>query len=362
MGLYSVESRMAVLPGIAVEGTAGMVTQLSGAYRTRQREVEPRTETQILSVVCVASSGDSRFLNVLAEVHREMETLAVPAELVVVLNGDSRDSTSALRLLADRCRCMQIYVLRRRVDYVTALLAGIENAIGDWVATIDAEVDDPAVIPRLRELACRENAEVVFGVAGNENEPLFSALFSKLFHWCFRTLNGFDLCSESSSVRLLSRATVNSLLNDKSPLVAFETLSGRGGYRQCLIPTIKRGAIPRPVGERVARRWRTLIGVNAAPLRLANLLSGFGAVCALSYSFYVLVVYLIKKDVIPGWTTLSFMMSGMFLSLTVVLWLLSEYMLIALDPTARRPHYEISDEFGGRPRSTGDDLNVETEL
>ena len=109
-------------------------------------------------------------------------------------------------------------------------------------------------------------------------------------------------------------------------------------------------------------RWRTLIGFNSVPLRLANLLCGIGATCAMLYSCYVVIIYLFKSDVIPGWTTVSLMLSGMFMMLALVLWLLSEYMLMLLDPNTRRPRYEISEEFGGPLRSPDNMLNVETEL
>jgi polyisoprenyl-phosphate glycosyltransferase len=97
-------------------------------------------------------------------------------------------------------------------------------------------------------------------------------------------------------------------------------------------------------------------------LRLANLLCGMSAIGAWLYSFYVIVVYLLKGNVVPGWTTLSLMLSGMFMMLSLVLWLLSEYMVMLLDPGAKRPGYEISDEFGGQVQSSDNMLNVETEL
>jgi hypothetical protein len=125
---------------------------------------------------------------------------------------------------------------------------------------------------------------------------------------------------------------------------------------------VQREAVRRTLGERARTRWRTLIGINAVPLRLANLLCGISAVGAWLYSFYVIIVYLVKDNVVPGWTTLSLMLSGMFMMMALVLWLLSEYMLMLLDPGARRPRYEISDEFGGQLRSPDNMLNVETEL
>jgi glycosyltransferase involved in cell wall biosynthesis len=336
--------------------------QSADAAQTRKLADGRHFETQILSVVCVVNGHETWLVRGLSELHEAVASLGTSTELVAVLNGCSTDGVNALRALAARCPCLQVYVIKRRLEYSIALLAGVENAVGDWIATIDAEADDPGTIRKLYEAATRGGADVALSVAVDANRGLLDRLVSRSFHWCFRRFNGFDLADEAPSARLLSRAVVNSFLSDDAPLIAFETLTARGGYRRCVVPTVRRRNVQRSWGDRVRSRWRTLIGMNAAPLRLANLFSGLGAAAALSYSLYVLIVYLSKHDVVPGWTTLSLMMSGMFMTFTLVLWLLSEYMLMLLDPGSRRPHYEIADEFRGGAPSFNDAVNVEVEL
>jgi polyisoprenyl-phosphate glycosyltransferase len=323
---------------------------------------ERHNGTQILSVVCVVTGHETWLARTLGELHQEIASLSTATELVVVLNGYSVDGVNALRALAGQCHRLQVYVTKHRIEYSMALVVGVENSVGDWIVTIDAETDDPKVIGRLFEAAIRDRADVALGVAVLPRGRLLDSFVSRIFHWLFRTLNGFDLTDEAPSARLLSRAVVNGFLSDDSPLIAFETLTARGGYRRCVVPTAKRGAPQRTFADRVRRRWRTLIGINAVPLRLANLLSGLAAVGALSYSLYVLIIYSTKSDVVPGWTTLSLMISGMFMMLALVLWLLSEYMLMLLDPGTRRVRCEIAEEFGGGTRSFDKALNVEAEL
>ena len=339
-----------------------MATTLSSIPTIKPPSAQLCTGTQILSVVCVITGEEAEFPSALTELHREISSLSTPTELVAVLNGDGSGALNALRDIAERDDRLQVYVMKYRVDHATALMAGIENAIGDWVATIDVEADEPTVIRRLFESTLREHAEVALSVPDVSKRPLLEAVISGLFHRVFRALYGFSLARETPSARLLSRAVVNSLLRHDSPLVAFETLTARGGYRRCAVRSVQREAVRRTLGERARTRWRTLIGINAVPLRLANLLCGISAVSAWSYSFYVIIVYLVKDNVVPGWTTLSLMLSGMFMMMALVLWLLSEYMLMLLDPSARRPRYEIADEFGGQLRSPNNMLNVETEL
>jgi polyisoprenyl-phosphate glycosyltransferase len=339
-----------------------MAPKLSSMPAIKPTSPELRTGTLILSVVCVITGEEAGFPSALIELHREMSSLNTPTEVVAVLNGYKGATVSTLRDLADRHDRLQVYVMKDRVDHATALIAGIENAIGDWVAMIDVEADESTVIRHLFESALREHAEVALSVPEVSKRPLLEAVISRLFHRVFRALHGFNLASEAPSARLLSRAVVNSLLRHDSPLVAFETLTAIRGYHRCVVPSVRREAVRRSVGERARIRWRTLIGINALPLRLANLLCAISAAGALSYSIYAICVYLIKDIVVPGWTTLSLMLSGMFMTQALALWLLSEYMLMLLDPGARRPRYEIADEFGGHLRSPDNMLNVETEL
>jgi len=338
-----------------------MAMRASALAEARPLPARPGT-TAILSAVCVVDGAQPNFLRHLSELHAAMASGGTPIELVVVANGAPGHTVDRLQELVDRLDHVQVYVMKARVDYATALLAGIENSIGDWVATLDVEVDEPGIVRRLHEAAIRDQTDVALSCGPSPPRGPVDAVLSALFHRTFRTLHGYTLSDAAPTARLLSRAAVNSLLHHDHPLVALETLAATGGYRKSLVPGERRAGHRPPLGERVQVRWRALIGINAVPLRLANLLCGIGALLAFLYSIYVVVIYLIKADVAPGWTTVSLLLSGMFLMLSLVLWLMSEYMLMLLDAGARKPRYEIAHEFGGQRRSYRNLLNVESEL
>jgi hypothetical protein len=155
---------------------------------------------------------------------------------------------------------------------------------------------------------------------------------------------------------------VNDVLQHDSPLIALETLTATAGYTRTRVSAAQRQAVRISVAERARSRWRTLIGINAAPLRIVNLICGVGALGALSYSLYVVVIYVVKADVVPGWTTLSLILSAMFLTMSLVLGVLSEYLILLLDPAARRGRYEIVEELSSGVQPRNKLLNVETQL
>jgi hypothetical protein len=321
-------------------------------------------QTSIVSIVAVLDGRAGEIESTLRPLHAVAHALASPFELILIANGCAPAVLQTVREQAGTLDNLQIYVLKLPVDHATALLCGLENAIGDWVAMLDLEQDDPAIVGRMLDTAIAESTEVVLGVGDGSTlrRGATDALLAKSFHTAFRLLHGYSLAEEAPSARLLSRAVVNNVLQHDFPLVALETLPATGGYRKSVVPLPRRPGRALPLAERVRLRWRTLIGLNAAPLRIANAFCAVGAGLALVYSIYVIVVYLVKDSVVPGWTTVSLMLSGMFFMLSVVLWLLSEYLVLVLDAGARRARYEIAEEFASNLQTRRARLNVETEV
>jgi len=318
--------------------------------------------TQILSIACVVDGRQADPVQQVRELHEHASAVSMPFELVVIVNGPLPQWNAAFRTLTRTLDSLQLYFVKRRVDYPTAVLAGLENAIGDWVATLDLASDDPRVIQDLVISAQRERCEVaVAAPAGPHHRAFGEALLSSCFHLAFRKLHGYNLALESPTARLMSRAVVNDVLQHDSPLIALETLAATGGYARASVRTVRRSALALPIAERFRVRWRTLIGINAAPLRLANLICGVGACAALAYSVYVVLVYLIKSNVVPGWTTVSLILSAMFLTMSLVLGMLSEYLILLLDAGARRGRYEIVEELASTVQPRSRLLNVETQ-
>lgn len=329
----------------------------------RRNDASPVPQTSIVSIVAVVDARSVDIDRTLPELHAAARALDAPFEIVLVANGCAPDVLRRVRERAAELSNLQAYVLKSPVDHVTALVCGLENAIGDWVATLDLGLDEPAVVGRMLDAAIAEGTEVAVGVPdpASVRRSAVDALLARFYHGAFRRLHGYTLAQEAPSARLFSRAVVNDVLQHDFPLVALETLPAAGGYRRAAVALARRPGATLPLAERARLRWRTLLGLDAAPLRIANAVCAGGAILALAYSAYVVVVYLVKDSVVPGWTTVSLMLSGMFFMLSVVLWLLSEYLVLVLDAGARRARYEIAEEFASNVQTRRQRLNVETE-
>src|ERR1700730_5891830 len=122
----------------------------------------------LLSVVVVFRSEEARLEPFLRAFSSQLATLATDHELIVVDNGSTDSSVDRLRILTrpEGIPNLQVFCLTKEVDFDTAAWAGVESALGDYVAVLDPLREDPQFLPKLIE-AATAGADVVF--AENEN-------------------------------------------------------------------------------------------------------------------------------------------------------------------------------------------------
>lgn len=206
-------------------------------------------------------------------------------------------------------------------------------------------------------LACNRNVGKLGGV--------FYRIFSYMFIRMFRGMSGLDLRADAPHFRLMTRRLVNYVLQHENAYATYQLLPVSAGFKigrldyDSPIPVIKRQR--RRVGDILSRAVSLTISTSTAPLRLVTCFCSLASLLSLFYSCYVVVIYLIKEDVAPGWTTLSLQLSVQFFLIAMAIALLSEYVLQISRQTNRRPKYYIVREFRSNQMTRALKLNLRPE-
>jgi dolichol-phosphate mannosyltransferase len=270
-------------------------------------------------------------------------------EILLVDNG-SRDGTERLVIdLLGRYKCVRYLRLTRPTDDETALMAGLDAAIGDYLVTLNPDFDPPAELAKMVEL-CRDGRDMVLGVADNPVAPglLYTALrrvFVSLSHRLLRV----DLAVGVTGYRVLSRHAVNALIKVRLrrrffALVAADVGLASANHVYSQISRSGRRPVRRLLHD-VRLGMSVLVHNSITLLRLASGLGILGGIMSLSYNLYAVVIFLFKRDVPPGWTTLSFAMSALFTLVFLMLALIGEYLSRVLEESSVRPLYHVRDEL-----------------
>jgi glycosyltransferase involved in cell wall biosynthesis len=316
-----------------------------------------------LSVVITVRNQEGRIEKILLDIAASISPLVSDYEIIVIDNVSNDESVAVLKKLTreDGIPNLQVYALTKEVDADTASWVGLENALGDFVAVIDPLSDDIGFLPQMLDKAV-SGADVVF--ANNEQKSARSiayrgayAIFNRLYKW----FNGICLADEAPQYRILSKKVVSFILQHPQPAITYRHLPATGGFARV---NLNYSAAPKithtkRLGESIDRGMRLLVSTTRVPMRLVTLLSLFGAVANLIYSVYVVAVGFLKTDIAPGWMSLSLQQSGMFFLISLVLFVLGEYILHAASLSNEGPLYHIGQEFTSARMIRREKLNIE---
>lgn len=316
-----------------------------------------------LSVVLVLRNQAPSLESVLTEISTPLHKLVSDYELIVVDNASEDDSVTVLKKMTSEGGLpnLQVYALTKEVDSNTASWVGLENALGDFVAVIEPAADSIDFLPSLLERAF-EGADVVF--AANQQKPQQSLAYRfcySAFNRIYQKFNGINLANEAPSYRVLSKRVVNFILQHPMPSLTYRHLPATGGFSKVNLSysAKTRPSSPKRLGESIDRGIRLLVSTTRGPMRLVTALSLFGAGANLLYSVYVIAVAVLKPDVAPGWVTLSLQLSGMFFLISLVLWMLGEYILHMASLSNEGPMYHVAQEFTSTIMTRREKLNIE---
>ncbi|WP_269543027.1 glycosyltransferase family 2 protein [Cerasicoccus fimbriatus] len=158
-------------------------------------------------------------------------------EVLFVDDGSTDDTWEQLRSLqADHPTTVRAYQLRRNLGKAAALSIGFGEARGEFIITMDADLqDEPAEIPNLMA-KLNEGYDLVSGWKRERNDPLEKRIPSRLFNAVTRKISGLELHDFNCGLKAYRAEVVRELplygeLHRYIPILAHAD-----GYRVTEIP------------------------------------------------------------------------------------------------------------------------------
>ncbi len=281
---------------------------------------------------------------------------------IIFVDSHSQDGSVPFLLEQMRTRPnLRLLRLSRRASREVGYTAGMDHAIGDFVALMDPYIDRPNDVPRM-VAAAREGFDVVIGEGAEDARAGRARRF--VFALASRML-GEKIEPDQSHFRLFSRRVVTSITKIKHRRRYIRHLNAVVGFRQRTIPTTPHPRVSQKKdrGGLIASARSAIDLVfshSATPLRWAAFLGLLASFLNLAYLLYVLVVVLVKRNLAEGWLTTSVMIGTMFFLLFAILTVLAEYVARILEEVQERPLYfiELEAESTASTRRPEQSLNV----
>ena len=180
-----------------------------------------------------------------------------------------------------------------------------------------------------------------------------------------RSCPDFSISRTSSDLFALSREAALYILSKPNAELLLKARTAGRGFPARMIPDAY-GRPPKPdrhpFGHRVSKAIGFLVSIGAVPIRVISIVCLLSSILSILYAIYVVTVYVIKSDVAPGWTTLSLQLSVTMFLFSVMLALISEYIIQIYAATAFRRRRQVVRELRSEKTTHADRLNVTDEF
>jgi polyisoprenyl-phosphate glycosyltransferase len=334
---------------------SGLGTRTAGKGNNRvMTDHLAASSTTTLSVV-VPMYNEEAVLPLLARRLRAvLDGLGETYEVVAVDDG-SQDATGLVLIgLRQSWPQLRILRLRRNCGHQAALSAGLHRAVGDYVVSIDADLQDPPeLIADMLRRARNDGLDIVYGVRTDRStDTAFKRWTAGRYYRLVRGLAGVAVPAQAGDFRLLSRVTVDALraLPEHAPVYRLLVPwlgfpSGTVEYRR---DRRAAGETKYPLSKMVRLAADSITSFSAAPLRLATWfgLSGF-LVCVL-LGVWVLSAFFLGVTV-PGWASLSVVLLFLGAVQLLCLGLLGEYVARTFAAVQGRPAFFVAYDSAEAP-------------
>jgi glycosyltransferase involved in cell wall biosynthesis len=274
---------------------------------------------------------------------QNLEMTKLRYEVILVDDGSTDSSVQILKSI-DWPEC-KVVCLNRNSGHQVALEAGYQSASGDWIVTLDSDLQHPPeIIHSLYEEAVNKQLDVVYAIRANrEGDGILKKSTALIFYRIIRALTMVDILKSSADFRIISRKvlnTVNALSEEKVFRLLIPSLGFPSGFVEYEVAERFAGQTKYSLRKMVSLALNSAIGFSTLPLRVATVIGIGFAVFGFGYALYALFC-VIAGVAVSGWASLIIPILVLGGFQLIALGLLGEYVGRIYQTLKQRPHYVV---------------------
>ncbi len=299
-----------------------------------------------LSIVVPVFNEEQIIEELVKQMVHAAETVTPDYEIIFVNDGSRDTSLLKLKKACEENNHLHYISFTRNFGHQIAITAGMDNARGEAIVTIDGDLQDPPelIVDMYREF--KAGNKIVYAKRSKrKGETFFKKYTAKVFYRFLANLVSFEIPLDVGDFRLISYDVLEYLKNMKEPDKYLRGQIAWLGYKSAYV-TYERnerkfGTTNYPLKKMMRLAFNGIIAFSDSPLKLATRL-GF-TVCFISFliMLFALYGYFIDKTTLPGWAStiisITFLGGVQLLSLGI----LGEYISRIINNVRKRPLYVI---------------------
>ena len=288
------------------------------------------------------------FYNAVHELEDKLPS--VDLEFVFVDDGSKDKTLEVLRELNQKDGRVHYVSFSRNFGKEAGIFAGLENATGDYVVIMDADLQDPpALLPQMVEiLDSGEYERVATRRVDRKGEPPIRSFFARQFYKLMNKISSADIVDGARDYQMMTRKVVDAILAMGEYNRFSKGIFGWVGFKS---KWLEFENVERIAGETKWSFWKLfvyaidgIVAFSTAPLTLVSI---FGLLmCIIAFIFIIIIIVrtLIFGDPTNGWPSMVciiLLVSGIQM---LCLGIVGQYMAKTYLETKDRPKYLVQEK------------------
>ena len=269
---------------------------------------------------------------------------------IILVNDGSKDKTlSIMRELKVSDKRVKYISFSRNFGKEAALYAGLKMAKGDYVAIMDADLQDPPeLLEDMYSILKKEEYDCVASRRVNrKGEPPIRSFFAKCFYKLINKISNAEIVDGARDFRLMNRQMVDAILEMSEYNRFSKGIFGWVGFET---KWLEYENVERVAGSTKWSFWKLflysiegIIAFSTAPLAIATII-GF-IFCAIAAIMIIVIIgkTLIFGDPVAGWPSLMCMILFVSGVQTFCIGILGEYLARTYSEVKRRPIFIVKE-------------------
>ncbi|CUN45837.1 glycosyltransferase family 2 protein [Anaerostipes amylophilus] len=276
---------------------------------------------------------------------RKQEEGKIDFEIIFIDDGSKDKTLEVIKKLSEQDECIHYVSFSRNFGKEAAMYAGFEHANGEYVVTMDVDLQDPPhLIPEMiRSIEEEGYDSVATRRVTRKGEPLIRSFFARRFYGLINKISDADIVDGARDFRMMKRDMVNAILSMPEYNRFTKGIFGWVGFKT---KWIEFENVERAAGETKWSFWKLfryalegIIAFSTVPLTIVSLIGVIVCIIAFLFLLFVVIRAAIFGDPVAGWPSLicviSFLSGIQLLGIGVVGMYLSKTYL----ETKKRPIY-----------------------
>lgn len=270
-------------------------------------------------------------------------------EFIFVNDGSKDNSALIMKELAKKDNRVKFIDFSRNFGKEAAMYAGLELSSGDFITTMDVDLQDPpSLLPEMIKGITEEGYDCVATKSTSRNGYSFlRKTFTKWFYKIIAKISKTEMVAGARDYRLMTRQMVNAIINMKEYNRYSKGLFSFVGFKTKWIEFENQ---ERVAGTTKWNFWKLfsyaidgIVGFSTAPLIISSIIGVLFCLISFIIIIFIIVKTLIFGDPTSGWPSLAciiFFVSGVQL---FCIGIIGQYLSKVYLEVKNRPIYIIKD-------------------